>query len=192
MNTFKIELKKMSVNACEYDFKLDDKFFADLDVADIQKGELNVHLKVTKMSSAFILNFHTEGSVVITCDRCLDEMDQLILTDNQLRVKLGSVYAEDDDMITVPEDDGFIDVSWLIYEFIALNIPMKHIHAPGKCNQEMLDKLGKHWCVSTTDDEEDEETEDWMQQDSTDEIAVDIDQPNQRWKNELKKILDNN
>ena len=188
MNTFKIELKKMTVNACDYDFKLNDQFFANLAVADIQKGELDVHLKVTRMSSAFILNFHTEGNVVITCDRCLDEMDQPILTDNQLRVKLGTVYAEDDDMITVPEEDGFIDVSWFIYEFIALNIPMKHIHAPGKCNQEMLDKLGEHWCVSS----DDEETEDWMQHNSEDDLEDNLDQPNQHWKNELKKILDNN
>lgn len=34
-------------------------------------------------------------------------------------------------MVIVPEEDGYINVAWFMYEFIALSIPMKHVHAPG-------------------------------------------------------------
>jgi uncharacterized metal-binding protein YceD (DUF177 family) len=32
-------------------------------------------------------------------------------------------------------------MSWLIYEFIVLAIPIKHVHAPGKCNPAMSQVL---------------------------------------------------
>jgi len=43
--------------------------------------------------------------------------------------------------VTVAEDEGILDVAWFIYEFIELCIPIKHVHAPGKCNPAMIEKL---------------------------------------------------
>ena len=59
---------------------------------------------------------------------------------------------------------------------------MKHVHAPGKCNKDMVSKLSKHLRVSGDDEEEFEGMEDTV--DESREIDP-------RW-NELKKILDNN
>ena len=89
----------------------------------------------------------------------------------------------------IPEEEGEINVAWFMYEFIALAIPMKHVHDPGKCNKAMSSKLSKH--LRTTPDEMDEdafvpdEAADGLVNDDT-ETAVDP-----RW-DELKKILDNN
>jgi len=41
----------------------------------------------------------------------------------------------------VDENEGILDLSWFIYEFIMLAIPIKHVHAPGKCNSVMMQKL---------------------------------------------------
>ena len=145
-------------------------------------GLMNVVLKVRKTSGIYQLDFHTEGKVIVICDRCLDEMEQPIETDDRLKVKLGADFAEIDDMVVVPEEDGYINVAWFIYEFIALSIPMKHVHAPGKCNKDMVSKLSKHLRVSGDDEEEFEGMEDI------------VDEPREidpRW-NELRKILDNN
>ena len=59
---------------------------------------------------------------------------------------------------------------------------MKHVHAPGKCNKDMVSKLSKHLRVSGDDEEEFEGMEDIV--DGPREIDP-------RW-NELRKILDNN
>ena len=173
----------MLTDTAEYEYQLDNQFFADLDAPEVQKGRVNVTLKVRKTSGIYQLDFHTEGEVVVTCDRCLDEMEQPIETDDRLKVKLGVDYSEIDDMVVVPEEDGYINVAWFIYEFIALSIPMKHVHAPGKCNKDMVSKLSKHLRVSG--DEEDDD--DFWEEDLSDEPQT-IDP---RW-NELKKILDNN
>ena len=59
------------------------------------------------------------------------------------------------------------------------------MHAPGKCNKDMVNKLSKHLRVRGNDDEE--EMDDMEFESASDEPqAIDP-----RW-NELKKILDNN
>ena len=172
----------MLTDTAEYQYQLDNDFFLDLDAPEVQKGQVNVTLKVRKTSGIYQLDFHTEGKVIVICDRCLDEMEQPIETEDRLKVKLGSEYSEVDDMVVVPEEEGYINVAWFIYEFIALSIPMKHVHAPGKCNKDMESKLSKHLRVSA--DEEDE----FENSDESEETSHSIDP---RW-NELKKILDNN
>ena len=122
-------------------FDLNDDFFGALDGSQLEHGALHVSVSIRKMAGFFELLFHTEGSVVVTCDRCLDDMDQPIETDNKLVVKLGDTYSEDDDTVTIDENEGILDMSWFIYEFIMLSIPIKHVHAPGKCNSAMTQKL---------------------------------------------------
>ena len=172
----------MLTDTAEYQYQLDNEFFLDLDAPEVQKGQVNVTLKVRKTSGVYQLDFQTEGEVVVICDRCLDEMEQPIETTDRLKVKLGAEYSEEDDMVIIPEEEGYINVAWFIYEFIALSIPMKHVHAPGKCNIDMVNKLSKHLRVSA--DEED----DFDGIDNTNDEPQEIDP---RW-NELKKILDNN
>lgn len=62
------------------------------------------------------------------CALCLDDMDQPIVADQRMAVKLGDSYSEDDDLVTVAEEEGILDVAWYVYESIELNIPIKHVH----------------------------------------------------------------
>ena len=174
----------MLTDTAEYQYQLDNEFFLDLDAPEVQKGQVNVTLKVRKTSGVYQLDFQTEGEVVVICDRCLDEMEQPIETTDRLKVKLGAEYSEEDDMVIIPEEEGYINVAWFIYEFIALSIPMKHVHAPGKCNKDMVTKLSKHLRVSG--DEEDDSDDDFLMESADEPQEIDP-----RW-NELKKILDNN
>lgn len=188
---YRIDLKAMQADSDTYEFLLDNLFFVNIDGPEVQKGKVNVVLTVKKTSRSFELTFQTEGIVMVPCDRCLDEMELPINTTDKLLVKFGKEYGEDGDVIIIPEDEGDINVAWFMYEFIALSIPMKHVHAPGKCNKAMTGKLSKH--LRTSPDEEKD-----MEFDSADDnIIIDIDEEevekpiDPRW-NDLKKILDNN
>ncbi len=176
----------MHTDVCQYDFLLDNQFFADIDGPEVQKGKVHVALVVKRTSLAYELSFQTEGIVLVPCDRCLDDMEISITSADKLVVKLGVEYAEEgDNLIVIPEVEGAINVAWFMYEFVALAIPMKHVHAPGKCNKEMSGKLSKHLRTTTDDDEMFSDTDDMSVEDDR-ETPVDP-----RW-NELKKILDNN
>jgi uncharacterized metal-binding protein YceD (DUF177 family) len=185
---FNIKLRDMTANAASYEFKLDNLFFTHIDSPEVQKGKVDVVLKVKKTAQVYELNFHTEGMVIVQCDRCLDEMEQPIVSDDKLKVKFGENYSEEgDDIVIVPESEGAINVAWFIYEFIALAIPMKHIHPAGKCNKDMSGELKKHLVTSLS--EEDGEVEDTASEGGED---VGEDKPTDpRW-NELKKLINNN
>ena len=141
LEQFKIDLKDLKDELTRLEFDLDKDYFDALDETDVQSGALHVSVSIRKASGFFELQFHTVGTVDITCDRCLDLMEQPIETDNRLLVKLGSTNSEEDDTVTVDEQEGILDTSWFIYEFIALAIPIQHVHAPGKCNPAMTQVL---------------------------------------------------
>ena len=187
---YKIDLKGMQADTCKYEFVLDNLFFANIDGPEVQKGKVNVVLVVKKTSRAFELNFQTDGMVWVPCDRCLDDMEQPVTSTDKLLVKFGQEYAEEgDNLIVIPEEEGEINMAWFMYEFIALAIPMKHVHAPGKCNKAMSAKLSKH--LRTTSDDEMEG--DAFASDEDSNLATDDNENavDPRW-DELKKILDNN
>ena len=141
LERFKIDLKGLTDEVTALEWDLDKDFFGALDETEVESGSLHVSLSIRKASGFFELLFHTVGTVDITCDRCLDLMEQPIETDNRLVVKLGSTNSEEDDTVMVDENEGILDTSWYIYEFIALAIPIQHVHAPGKCNPAMTKAL---------------------------------------------------
>jgi len=151
---YKVDLKNMQQNVQECEYLLDNRFFADIDGEDIQKGKIKTRLTITKRGGAFDLSFVFKGIVIVPCDRCLDDMDLPIETTAHLIVKFGKDYSEEsDEIVVIPETEGIINLAWFLYEFIALAIPIKHIHAPGKCNKQMTSKLKKHSSKSKDDDQ---------------------------------------
>lgn len=185
---FKIDLKGMQADKLTYEFVLDNQFFANIDGPEVQKGKVNVVLTVKKNIASYELDFQTTGVVKVPCDRCLDDMEQPVETSDKLFVKFGKEFSEEgNNIVVIPAEEGEINVAWFIYEFVALAVPMKHVHAPGKCNKTMVGKLNKHLKNNA-----DEEEEDAVFDDSDDDAIAD--QPKDtdpRW-DELKKILDNN
>ena len=158
LTDFQINLLGLNSDSKEFGFNMDRSFFEAVESMEVKTGELVCNLKVEKLADgSFRFQFHTEGVVQMPCDRCLDDMDCPIDTDNVLIVKLGTEYAEDDDIVTIPEHEGTIDVSSYIYQFIVLNIPIKHVHAPGKCNTQMLEILNRHLATRSGDQEESED-----------------------------------
>ena len=69
-------------------------------------------------------------------------------------MKLGIEDSEDDVVIVVDENEGILDLAWLIYESIALAVPIKHVHAPGKCNAAMTEKLNELSATRSGDETE--------------------------------------
>jgi len=139
LDKYNVDLKGLTEANSTYSWTVDQEFFSI-----VEGGKVNVDLKVTKASGVYHLAFSVAGSVIVTCDRCLDDMSLDIENTGELKVKLGPDFADDGDIVVVPEDKGIVNVAWYIYEFIALAIPIKHVHAPGKCNKGMMEKLDEH------------------------------------------------
>ena len=143
LEALKIDLKAMVVDCIDTTYVLDDDYFTALDGADIQQGRVEVGVSIRKTETYFTLSLAVEGFVTVQCDRCLDDMQQQISGESSFIVKLSNEVSEDEEIIHVDEVEGILDPSWLIYETIALSVPIKHVHAPGKCNAAMTEKLNE-------------------------------------------------
>ena len=127
LEPMKIDLKGLKEGLTEFQFGLDDGFFKMVDAQEVNHGTVQVTLSVQRTADVFTLDFHTEGTVEIPCDLCLDDMEQPIAADSRMMAKFGDDETEEDEVTVVPESDGVLDVSWFIYESIALAIPIKHV-----------------------------------------------------------------
>ena len=189
---YKIDLKNLPNETTTYSYVLDQKFFDAIDHEEVRKGSVKAELTVRRTVDAYEFNFHLFGAIQIPCDRCLDEMSQEIDATDRLVVKLGEEYSEDsDELVTIPQDEAAINIAWYLYEFIVLDIPIKHVHEQGKCNKAMVSKYRQHQAVSISDGDDEDDDEDNLlddslnDDDSIDDSSEEITDP--RW-DELKKL----
>ena len=144
LEQFNVDLKALSQGDNILSFVLDDAFFEAIEAPTVRRGRLQTTLTIHRTEDYFDLDFHTEGLVTVACDRCLDDLEQPISADDHLVAKFGTAYSEDDELVIVAENEGMLDVSWFIYQFVELRIPLRHVHAPGKCNPAMMKALEEH------------------------------------------------
>ncbi|MBQ2301311.1 MAG: DUF177 domain-containing protein [Bacteroidaceae bacterium] len=128
LDGYKVDLKGMATDTVSYRWQADNDFFSAVQGSEIKQGLLDVALRVKRTSGAYELEFQLQGEVEVTCDRCLESMNQPIDTFCTLRVVMGEDFVDDGDVVVIPEREGIINVAWNIYEFAALQIPLRHVH----------------------------------------------------------------
>lgn len=176
--TYVIQLKDLPLGVQEYNFQLEDSFFERIEAPEVQRGSVAVNVSLKKSSQSCEFTFKTDGYVYVPCDRCLEDMKQEIESEDQLVVKFGDSFEEvDDKLVVIPEYPGEIDLSWYMYEFIALAIPIQHVHPEGECSEEMMSRLNNYLIEERSEDDS---------EDDQDETQKEIDP---RWEG-LRKLMD--
>ena len=140
---FTIPLAGLPFGHTDFQYVINDSFFADRDYSEVKKGVVNLHLGVEKMETMFVLEMSFEGKVVLQCDRCGDDYEQAIADSAEIYLKYGAEKGdEDEDVIIITKNDSEFDLSDLIYEYIILSLPIHRTHDDESlCNQEVLAKL---------------------------------------------------
>ena len=178
----------MPIGTQDFEYVLDNEFFKNIEGEDVQKGKVKVKLTVKRTAASFELDFDLEGVIQIPCDRCLDDMDHEVKTQETLYVKFGSEYSEEsDNVVVIPESDGELNIAWFLYEFIALTIPLKHVHQAGKCNKSMSAKLRKHAARSMDDSDESEDAASYDDEDVVDEVPGEGEETNRKMAHPKRK-----
>ncbi len=186
---YNVILKDLTSESRVLEFNLDDAFFKKIDSPEqeVQKGKIKATVTVLKKLKTFELQFVLDGIINLQCDRCLDDMEQQIHYKEKLQVKFGDRFSEENEIVIIPESEGSINIAWFLYEFIVLNIPLKHVHAPGECNKTMVSKMRRH--VSHQKDDADDETS--MDLDDDNDFSIEDSSTDPRWES-LQNIIDNN
>ena len=143
MDTYKIDLLSRDLKGKTFEWDVDDAFFGDIDGL-VKRGSLHVSAECVAAGSVFKFMIHSDGTIIVPCDRCLADLELRIDTEDELAVKLGDDYADDGDCVVVPEAEGYLDLAQIIYEFIVLSMPIACQHEPGKCDDAMMQTLSMH------------------------------------------------
>jgi len=131
------------------DFPFDETGF-DLAV-DISTSNLTGNIRISRTSEGLLLQSEFHTHIPATCVRCLEDFDQ------PLNVEFTELYVfpkqrtceqpvDDEPELVLPEN-GYIDVSPLLREYLLLEIPIKPLHDPeckGLCPQ-----CGVNWNDTT-------------------------------------------
>lgn len=131
----------------EYHYDLDDNFFTAFENEDLRGGMVHFDVRLEKTTHVMLLIFSFQGIVTTECDRCLDPMEVPVEGHETLKLSVGdSVAMPNEDDIVLPEGAVEVDISQWLYEFVAVSIPLQHIHpddAEGHstCNPDMLRRL---------------------------------------------------
>ncbi len=183
LDSYKVDLKNMRTDVIERRFVLDDAFFKTVEGTLVKSGQAEAVLEVKETGGGYSFAFHIKGIVHVPCDRCLDNMDVAIDTERTFTVKLGDEYADEGELIILPYEDAELNVAWMIYEIMVLEVPLTHVHEPGHCNVEMTEALAAHLVTSSGE-------RDYSEKQDEEEVGRDK-ATDPRW-NKLKEILDNN
>ena len=135
-----VALDTLELGVHVFDFQLDNDYFCSIENSELLGGKAQVHAELTLRERDFDLTVAVQGQVQVTCDRCLDAMDVEV-----------DAYEEEWDWDEEPKK---VDLSWLAYELIVVNLPLVHSHQDGGCNPEMDALLQNHLCTTLDEDED--------------------------------------
>ncbi len=131
----------------EYAFVLDDAFFAERKNDEIRGGSVEIKAKMERKEHLLMFNFELQGEVETWCDRCLGEMKVPIEGEEALCVRFSDTeVCDDEDVVVLPEDAYEIDLEQWLYEYVAVRIPLQHMHPEGECDPNMV-------CYLTSEEE---------------------------------------
>ena len=127
-------LDKLEIGEHLFDFQLDNSYFLTIENSELLGGTVDVKVRLILHEEDFAVDMDIVGQVQVTCDRCLDSMDVDV-----------DIYEEE---LELEEDTKQLDLAWLAYELIIVNLPLVHSHQDGGCNPDMDALLQNHLCTA--------------------------------------------
>ena len=127
-------LDKLELGEHLFDFQLDNSYFSTIENSELLGGTVDVKVRLILHEEDFAVDMDIVGQVQVTCDRCLDSMDVDV-----------DIYEEE---MELEEETKQLDLAWLAYELIIVNLPLVHSHQDGGCNPEMDALLQDHLCTA--------------------------------------------
>ncbi|MBQ3998101.1 MAG: DUF177 domain-containing protein [Paludibacteraceae bacterium] len=140
-----IDLSRLPLGTHLFEIQLDDDFFASLEKSEVLSGTVSATATLNLREEDYQLDIAVQGTVFVVCDRCLDPMAIEINANDEMSASLN-------DAAELP--NGEIDLSWLVYEIVSINIPIVHSHQPGECNEQMELLLHNHLCAEPEPEED--------------------------------------
>ena len=110
-------------------FKLADSFFELIPGALVTSGNVDVSIQVAKSKTMLVVKIYINGTVELICDRTTRPFDFHVETSDRVVYQFADQYQElSDQLIMIPRGLEFLSLVDLLYNLIAVEVPMKKLH----------------------------------------------------------------
>lgn len=157
LKNFVIPFVGLSAGEHQYEFQIDDKFFASYEYSEIKQANIRVNLTLNKSDRMLVLTFYMVGTLEVTCSRCSGEFDLPVEGEETLYVKYGHEFREEDDnVVIIPEQESQINVAPFIYDYLSLMVPYRVVHPDDEngqstCDPDVISRIDKASEIKETD-----------------------------------------
>ena len=136
-NPFDLHLAGLSNRHHEFDYVLDDAFFAGFEQTLLEGGNLTAHLDLDKTDLLLTLTFTIRGTVELICDRSLEEFTYPVHFTETLHVRFGAEYQElADDVLQITPETAVLPLAQHLFDYVATALPMKRLHPRFSAEEE--------------------------------------------------------
>ena len=142
--SFDIPLETLKPGVHQFDYALDDAFFAAFETDLLRRGAFTAQVEIERVRSQYNLVVSFAGAAGVDCDRCLEAFSLPLEGEAELVIKYDSADPrEDDDVIYVPHGTEHYHVARLLFETIGVSLPMAVFHEDAglQCDPAMLQYL---------------------------------------------------
>ncbi|HPH90686.1 MAG TPA: DUF177 domain-containing protein [Ferruginibacter sp.] len=151
-NVFEIPFVGLKPGIHEFEYEVDDKFFAEKSTGEFTNCSANIKLTLDKKTGFMLLRFEIGGKADVVCDRCSNTIGKDLWDEFNMVVKMVENPEEmnekedDPDIFYISRTESHLHLNDWIYEFVSLSVPMQKTCSEEefggpKCNKEVLEKL---------------------------------------------------
>ncbi len=147
LNEFLIPFVGLKLGKHQFDFQIDKGFFENFDYDEFEACDIKVNVVLEKKSTMLELDIKHKGTVYVPCDLTSEMFDLPIKGKMKMVVQFGESYNDDnDELLIIPHGEHQINIAQMIYEMIALSVPLKRVHPgikDGTLQTPALEKLNE-------------------------------------------------
>ncbi len=145
-----IDLATLAIGHYQFDYELDSAYLTSIENTELLGGAVAAKAVLELRETDFDLTMTVQGKVQVVCDRCLCPMDIAVDVTEKMDLE-----DEGEDASRVKT----LDLDWLAYELIVVNLPLVHSHQTGGCDPTMDALLQNHLCTDEEDLDNENEVE---------------------------------
>lgn len=123
-----------------FSYEIDATFFALFENSLIGDGKLHVEAELDKSETKMILQAKLNGSISLSCDRCLDKLDLQVEITERLLIKFGNPDNSTDEVMYLPESSISFNMAQFIYELATLQVPLRVV-----CGENAIPDCGRQF-----------------------------------------------
>lgn len=123
MQPFVIPVKGLKDGSNHFDWHADGEFFKTFETSEILDADLQISVDVVNEETGIDVKCRIDGTVVVICDRCLENLTLPVHTSF--------------------DGEGNLDLNQDIYDYVCISLPMQRVHPEGECNEDTLKYLSK-------------------------------------------------